>query len=124
MRKAGVTGFGITAEELSKGLYGSRNYLWAIKLTEGPKPYRYMTLAETERFRGYIKEIFESKVEVVEKMALLDKEFAVTNMTKEEYLNHKDRIAFKETFSSVLYKFKQETGLILVRATEHEINDF
>lgn len=121
MRKAGVTGFGITAEELSKGLYGSREYTWAVKLIEGSKPYRYMTISEQEKFRNYIKEIFNSKTDVIEKMALLDKEFETTNMTKDQYLNHKDRITFKETFSSVLYKFKQETGLILVRATQHEI---
>lgn len=121
MRKAGVTGFGVTAEELSKGIYGSREYVWAVKLVEGSKPYRYMTTDEEGKFRSHIKEIFDSKMEVVEKMALLDKEFETTSMTKDQYLNHKDRIAFKETFSSVLYRFKQETGLTLVRATQHEI---
>lgn len=121
MSEAGKKGFGITADELSRGIFGNRKYCWAIKLQHETKPYRYLTIEEQTLFRQYISDIFGKNPKILEDMAILEKEFETSKMTKEEYLKHNARLAFKEGFSSVLYNFKQTTGLTLVRATRHEI---
>lgn len=123
MAKAGVIGFGVTAEEDSKGIYGVRNYQWSIKLPGSDKPYRNLNEEEQVIFNELTAAVFGEKTDIIQKMALLDSEFERTCMTKEEYLNHKDRLNFVGTFDQIIYRFKQETGKQLVRATSHECGE-
>ena len=44
-------------------------------------------------------------------------------MTKKEYLNHKARLKFEEAFQEVIFKFREETGLMIVRATDHDLDE-
>lgn len=124
MSKAGSIGFGETKEENSQGIYGARRYQWSIKLdkiVEGGKPYRNLTEEEQRIFNEYTVAVFGEKPEVIQSLKLLDDEFKTTNMTKEEYLNHEARLAFDGTFQDVIFRFKEETGLMIVRATEHDV---
>lgn len=124
MTKAGKAGFGVTKEDGSRGVYGTRRYQWSIKLdkaAEDGKPYRDLTAEEQRIFDDYTVAVFGERPEVIQQLKLLDEEFKTTEMTKEEYLNHEARLAFDGTFQDVIFKFRAETGLMIVRATEHEI---
>lgn len=123
MTKAGVIGYGITKAQNSSGIYGTRNYQWSIKLDKvepGQKPYRDLTQEEQSIFNKYTSAIFGKKPDVVQNLKLLDEEFKTTNMTKEDYLKHDARLAFDGTFMDVIFAFREETGLMIVRATSHE----
>lgn len=123
MTKAGIIGFGVTADENSKGIHGSRSYLWSIKTNDPDHPYRNLTAEEQQIFNEYTMAIFKERPEVAQKMALLLDEFRHSDMTKEEFINHEDRLNFEGTFQDVIFKFREDTGLILVRATEHEFEE-
>lgn len=126
MTKAGVTGYGITKERDSRGIYGTRNYQWSIKLDKvkpDQKPYRDLTEEEQLIFNKYTSVIFGERPDVVQNLKLLDEEFKTTDMTKEEYLKHEARLAFDGTFMDVIFAFREETGLMIVRATDHNIKE-
>lgn len=123
MTKAGVVGYGATKEKNSRGIYGTRNYQWSIKLDKvkpGQKPYRDLTEEEQLIFNKYTSVIFGERPDVVQNLRLLDEEFKTTDMTKEEYLKHEARLAFDGTFMDVIFAFREETGLMIVRATDHD----
>lgn len=44
-------------------------------------------------------------------------------MTKEEYLNHEARLAFDGTFQDVIFKFREETSLVIVRAADYDLDE-
>lgn len=121
MTRAGKKAFGITAEEGSRGIYGSREYLWAIK-EEGLNAYRRLTAAEEEVFDKLLVNYYSSEPEKIKKAALLEETFRKSKeMTKEEYFREKERLNVN-LFYDVIQQFKAETGLQVVRATVHEID--
>lgn len=126
MSQAGKLGFGETKEEDSRGIYGTRRYQWSIKLdkpAENGKPYRDLTAEEQQIFNEYTTAVFGERPEVIQNLKLLDDKFKHTDMTKEEYLNHEARLAFDGTFQDVIFKFREETGLMIVRATDHDLDE-
>lgn len=126
MSAAGKLGFGETKEEDSRGIYGTRRYQWSIKLDKpaaNGKPYRDLTAEEQQIFNEYTTAVFGKKPEVIQNLKLLDDKFKNTDMTKEEYLNHEARLAFDGTFQDVIFKFREETGLMIVRATDHDLDE-
>lgn len=123
MRKAGIKAFGVTKEEDSRGMYGSREYVWAIKLYDAPNHYRYMTPEEEARFDEIISGFYTTQPERVKKAALLEQSFKEDNtMTKEEYFKKKEALNLN-VFYDVIKLFKKETGLQVVHATAHEIDE-
>ena len=83
-----------------------------------------MRIVATLLYEGKNTELDQTKKpEVAQKMALLLDEFRHSDMTKEEFINHKDRLNFEGTFQDVIFKFREDTGLMLVRATEHEFEE-
>lgn len=123
MAKAGVVGYGATKEKYDRGIYGTRNYQWSIKLDKvkpGQKPYRDLTEEEQLIFNKHTSAIFGERPDVVQNLKLLDEKFKTTDMTKEEYLKHEARLAFAGTFMDVIFAFREETGLMIVRATDHD----
>lgn len=126
MSQAGKLGFGETKEEDSRGIYGTRRYQWSIKLDKpaaNGKPYRDLTAEEQQIFNEYTTAVFGERPEVIQNLKLLDDKFKNTDMTKEEYLNHEARLAFDGTFQDVIFKFREETGLMIVRATDHDLDE-
>lgn len=126
MSKAGKVGFGETKEEDSRGVYGTRKYQWSIKLdkpAENGKPYRDLTVEEQQIFNEYTTAVFGENPEVIQNLKLLDDKFKHTDMTKEEYFNHAARLKFDGTFQDVIFKFREETGLMIVRATDHDLDE-
>jgi hypothetical protein len=122
MTMAGKLAFGITAEEQSKGLYGSRHYIWAIKTYDVKRPYRYLSTEEQDLFNYYTATIYSENTERVQKAALLEQQFLRkdSTMTKEEYIAKREAENL-DVFSDVLYAFKLHTGFQIVRATQHEV---
>lgn len=121
MTKAGKVGFGITKEEGSKGIYGSREYVWAIKLS-GPIYYRYLTDEEQKIFDELTVNLYSSNPEKVQKAALLDESLKKGEMTVEEWAEKKDDLGVN-VFSEVLYSFREKTGFTIVRATRHQVEN-
>lgn len=68
MTRAGVKAFGVTKEEDSRGIYGSRKYIWAIKLYDMPNHYRYMTREEELRFDEIVTDFYSTSAERVKKL--------------------------------------------------------
>ena len=123
MRRAGEKAFGITLDEESRGLYGSREYVWAVKLYDTPNHYRYMTCEEEQAFDIIVANYYSSEPERVKKAALLEEAFKNNDaMTKEEYFREKDRLNLN-VFYDVIKLFKKETGLQVVHATAHDIDE-
>ena len=122
MRKAGIKAFGVTKDEDSRGFYGSREYVWAIKLYDAPNHYRHFTPDEEKRFDEIISGFYTTQPERVKKMALLEKVFQDDDsMTKEEYFQKKAALNL-DVFFDVIQLFKKETGLQVVHATAHDID--
>ena len=122
MSRAGKKAFGITVDETSRGIYGSREYVWAIKLYDAPNHYRYMTLEEEAIFDSILSGFYSTNAERVKKAALLEEAFKHdASMTKEDYFKEKERLNLN-VFYDVIRLFKQETNLQIVHATAHDID--
>lgn len=122
MNRAGKKAFGITVDPESRGLYGSREYVWAIKLYDRPSHYRNFSLEEKEVFDALTEGFYSTNVERVQKAALLEQAYRDdSSMTKEEYFQRKEDLNL-DTFSEIIWLFKERTGLQVVHATEHEID--
>ena len=122
MSRAGKKAFGITAEPESRGLYGSREYVWAIKLYDRPNHYRNFTEQEKKEFDALTEGFYSTSAERIQKEALLERAYREDNsMSKEEYFKKKEELGL-DTFSEVIWQFKARTGLQVVHATAHEID--
>lgn len=123
MTKAGVKAFGVTKDKDSKGIYGSRHYMWAIKTYDVKESYRYFTPEEKELFDTCTKQIYDKDIDRVQQEALLEQAFKEDkDMTKEEYFRQKEILGLN-VFYDVIDLFMQKTGLRIVRATQHEIEN-
>ena len=122
MSEAGKKAFGQTSTPGSHGIYGWREYVWCIKLYSGPQHYRYFTEEEKQLFDQLTASYYTEEADKVQKAALLETAFKDTDMTKEEYLNKKELLGLN-LFSNIIHLFKQQTGLQIVRATRHEIEN-
>ncbi len=121
MCKAGVRTFGVTSS-IEYGEYGSREYVWAIKINNYNK-YRHLTEKEDEIFSKLILDYYSNKetIDLVKKSLLLDMRFAEEeSMTKEEYLRI-NKVCGYDFYQTVIRKFKETTGEQLVRGTYHEL---
>lgn len=122
MRRAGEVAFGITIDPESRGLYGSREYVWAIKLYDRPNHYRTFTTTEKQLFDELTEGFYSTNAERAQKAALLEAVYRDSDvMTKEEYFRQKQNLNL-DTFSEVIWLFKKRTGLQVVHATDHEID--
>ena len=108
MSRAGEKAFGVTVEKESRGIYGSREYIWAVKLYDRPNHYRELTEEEDTLFEKLIEEMYDVDARKIKVSMLLDEEFFNTEMTKEEYKEHRERINYMgiNFFSDVIQKFK------------------
>lgn len=121
LSKAGEIGFGKTKEKDSEGLYGERNYVWAIKL-KGKVHYRRLNAEEDAIFNELISAVYASNPQKVKDAVLLEEDFKNSDMSKEEYFRRKELLGLN-VFSGVLSKFKERTGLTLAKATKHELKE-
>lgn len=117
MAKAGDRAFGKTADSTSKGTHGTRHYIWAIKVDDY-NYYRFMTEEEQTVYKKIRDKYCKDKAEIIEKEALLKDAYKKKEISAQEYADKSLEIDF---FNCVLVEFVEETGLKLVRTTEHEL---
>lgn len=121
LTKAGNIGFGPTKEENSQGEFGSREYVWAIKLYDRPNHYRPLTYEENELFDEMLSGYYTANPEKIKKAALLEEAFREDEtMTKEEYFKQKEILGL-DMFYQVIKLFKTKTNLQVVKATWHDV---
>ena len=117
MAKAGDRAFGKTADSTSKGTHGTRHYIWAIKVDDY-NYYRFMTEEEETVYKKIRDKYCKDKAEIIEKEALLKDAYKKKEISAQEYA---DKSLEMDFFNCVLVEFLAETGLKLVRTTEHEL---
>lgn len=117
--KAGEDLFGITKDLTSAGPAGTREYLWAIKIDDY-NHYRLMTEAEEKRFDEIIIGCYSSEPEKIKKEKLLEDQLRNKEITTDEYFRMQDTLGL-DTFKDCIFKFKEETGEMIVRCTKHDI---
>lgn len=127
LRKAGIALFGETnlptyreQEEKYSGPYGYKEYCWAIKVSD-LNEYRFLTEEEDKIFNILLESYNVTKKDIALKEEY-DKDklqaFKENKITKEEYILAMEH---SELFPNLLSKFKEKTGLTLVRSTYHEV---
>lgn len=108
-----------TETKRAQGRMGSRSYAWAIKL--GVNQYRLPTEEEKEKFYSIIKKTTDAVPPAVwAEAALFDKEAQEEGYTLDQYLQERDARGFN-FFKDVIQTFLDETGCLLVRASEFDI---
>lgn len=120
LKKAGVRTYGVTNDKEKPGVYGTRKYVWAIKVDDY-NHYRFKTQAEEEVYQNILKEYTDSidVANTFEQRALIDQAVLDGEISAEEGIFiRKDRENF---FRYVIGPFKEKTGLQLVKTTEHEV---
>lgn len=115
--------FGKTRPEENKtrGIVGSREYVWAIKINDHNK-YRFLTPKEEELFDALIVSVYgKLDADKVKGAAMLEKMYRESDtMTKEEYFALRERNGY-DFFNSVIKQFKEITGEQIVHANKYEV---
>lgn len=128
LRKAGVALFGETnlpaykeQEKRYSGPYGYKEYCWAIKVSD-LNEYRFLTEEEEDKIFNILLESYNITKKDIALKEEYDKDklqaFKENKITKEEYILAMEH---SELFPNLLSKFKEKTGLTLVRSTYHEV---
>ena len=122
LSKAGEELFGSTKELLSHGEAGIREYVWAIKVNDY-NIYRAMTPEEEKRFDEIISTCYSENPEKVRQAGLLQDALRAKEISVDEFFEKQDRLGL-DTFKDCIFKFKDETGDMIVRCTRHELMQF
>lgn len=117
--KVGKELFGNTLDNNSYGEIGSRELVWAIKLSDY-NHYRLLTPEEENRFNEILSAYYSTEVERVKQAALLETALREKTINSDEYFEQKDRLGLN-LFRDCIYQFKNETGLTIVHCTHHDL---
>ena len=119
LTKAGNRLFGETKALASTGTIGSREYIWAIKLDD-LNHYRLMTAEEEKLFDSIIVSCYLAEPDKVKKAGLLEDRLRKKEIDVDEYFLEQERLDLNN-FRDCIFKFKEETGHMIVRCTKHQI---
>lgn len=104
----------------SQGIAGSREYIWAIKLSNYNE-YRFMTEEEEKLFNDITKEVY-SKIEPkqIQQLHLAKEVYNEGGISKQQYEDycHDNELNF---FENVILRFKEKTGLQIVCANRYVV---
>lgn len=113
--------------EITEGIYGIKNYVWAIKL-EGKNEYRALSEDERKLFNKCLKNYFfpQSEEEMSDFSNYLLDLFGLPEVVDLNKVNGKDVYSaliekYKSKFKNIIDIFKKETGYIIVRTTEYNL---
>lgn len=122
MGKANRTMFGQykDKDKMAQGDYGFRKWVYAIKIDDYNN-YRSLTEEENNLLKHIVKSICGQEVQKIMESMLLEQAFKNSDMSKEEYLLKRERFDL-DLFSDVLFQFKKETGLTVVRIQKYQLN--
>lgn len=121
MGKANKSTFGVYGEneKETQGSYGRKKFVYAIMIDKYNN-YRHLTDKEYELLKHIIKSICGKEVDKIMESMLLEQAFKNSDMSKEEYLLKKERFEL-DLFPDVLFQFKKETGLTVVRIQKYQL---
>lgn len=122
LAKVGKELFGETKELISHGTEGSREYVWAIKVSDY-NIYRSLTEQEEKIFDDIIIGCYGTQPEKIKRIQLLEDQLRNKEIDSDEYFSQKDRYNL-DTFKDCIFKFREETGQIIVRCTKHELTEY
>lgn len=113
--------------EITEGIYGVKNYVWAIKL-EGKNEYRALSANEIKLFNKCLKNYFfpQSEEEMSDFSNYLLDLFGLPEIVDLNKVNGIDVYSaliekYKSKFKNIIDIFKKETGYIIVRTTEYNL---
>lgn len=113
--------------EITEGIYGIKNYVWAIKL-EGKNEYRALSEDERKLFNKCLKNYFfpQSEEEMSDFSNYLLDLFGLPEIVDLNKVNGTDVYSaliekYKSKFKNIIDIFKKETGYIIVRTTEYNL---
>lgn len=113
--------------EITEGIYGVKNYVWAIKL-EGKNEYRALNPDEIKLFNKCLKNYFfpQSEEQMLDFSNYLLDLFGLPEVVDLNQVNGTDVYSaliekYKSKFKNIIDIFKKETGYIIVRTTEYNL---
>lgn len=113
--------------EITEGIYGVKNYVWAIKL-EGKNEYRALSTDEIKLFNKCLKNYFfpQSEEQMLDFSNYLLDLFGLPEVVDLNQVNGIDVYSaliekYKSKFKNIIDIFKKETGYIIVRTTEYNL---
>lgn len=113
--------------EITEGIYGVKNYVWAIKL-EGKNEYRALSVDEIKLFNKCLKNYFfpQSEEQMLDFSNYLLDLFGLPEVVDLNQVNGIDVYSaliekYKSKFKNIIDIFKKETGYIIVRTTEYNL---
>lgn len=113
--------------EITEGIYGVKNYVWAIKL-DGKNEYRALSADEIKLFNKCLKNYFfpQSEEEMSDFSNYLLDLFGLPEIVDLNKVNGIDVYSaliekYKSKFKNIIDIFKKETGYIIVRTTEYNL---
>lgn len=113
--------------EITEGIYGVKNYVWAIKL-EGKNEYRALSADEVKLFNKCLKNYFfpQSEEQMLDFSNYLLDLFGLPEVVDLNQVNGTDVYSaliekYKSKFKNIIDIFKKETGYIIVRTTEYNL---
>ena len=119
MSKAGTKLFGDPTVAGKPGKVGSREYIWAIKLNDY-NGYRLMTEEEEKLFDDIISKCYTLSPEKIKKKELLKDQLKQNEIDVQQYFELEELYGLN-TFKDCIFKFKEQTGHMIVRCTKHEL---
>jgi hypothetical protein len=117
LRRVGLELFGDTKELISSGEAGTREYLWAIKINDFNQ-YRLLTEEEEKIFDDIICQCYSSNPEKIKMANLLEDGLRKGEIDVKDYFESKERLGLN-SFQDCIWKFREETGHMIVRCTKH-----
>ena len=113
--------------EITEGIYGVKNYVWAIKL-DGKNEYRALSADEIKLFNKCLKNYFfpQSEEQMLDFSNYLLDLFGLPEVVDLNQVNGTDVYSaliekYKSKFKNIIDIFKKETGYIVVRTTEYNL---
>lgn len=113
--------------EITEGIYGVKNYVWAIKL-DGKNEYRALSADEIKLFNKCLKNYFfpQSEEQMLDFSNYLLDLFGLPEVVDLNQVNGTDVYSaliekYKSKFKNIIDIFKKETGYIIVRTTEYNL---
>ena len=117
--KVATTLFGEMNGISSIGDWGTREYIWAVKISDYNE-YRFMTPEEEKRFDDIITTCYGSNADQIKNQQLLEEALQCGEIETTQYFALKERLGLN-IFKDCIFQFREETGLQIVRCQKHEI---
>lgn len=119
---AGKQLFGETANTMSYGPKGVREYVWGIKI-DNFNHYRFMTIEEEQLFDNIIQTKYMRDPDTVKKTELLKESLKNKEISIDEYFEQEEELQGLYSFKGCIFAFREETGEQISRCTKHQLMD-